>query len=193
MPQWSNVSNIQPTAYDCGYCGAYVGSNEGYIGLFGCYTYIYICPNCKRPTYINEQGHKVPGTPYGNPVEHISSNEVQSLYEEVRQCMSINAHTAAVLCCRKLLMNIAVSKGAREGLRFIQYVEFLSDQGFIPPDAREWVDHIRQKGNEATHEITIMSRFDAEELVNFVEMLRKLVYEFPTKIRASDRSSGRVH
>jgi hypothetical protein len=185
VSNWVNLRQIEPKAYDCGYCGAYVASNQGYQGIRGNrYVYIYICPNCQLPTYIDELDHKVPGTPYGNPVEHISSDEVQILYDEVRRCMSINAYTAAVLCCRKLLMNIAVSKGASEGLRFIQYVEFLSNQGFIPPDAREWVDHIRQKGNEATHEIAIMSRFDAEELVNFVEMLLKLIYEFPSRIKS---------
>jgi len=43
------------------------------------------------------------------------------------------------------------------------------------------VDHIRTKGNEANHEIRLMGRQDAEELVTFVEMLLKFIYEFPSK------------
>ena len=81
-------------------------------------------------------------------------------------------------------MNIAVSKGAKEGLTFIEYVQFLADNNFIPPDAKDWVDHIRQKGNEATHEIAIRSREEAEELISFIEMLLKIIYEFPANVRA---------
>jgi hypothetical protein len=40
----------------------------------------------------------------------------------------------------------------------------------------------RQKGNEATLEIHVMSRADAEELISFVEMLLKFIYEFPAKV-----------
>ncbi len=79
-------------------------------------------------------------------------------------------------------MNIAVEQGASDGLRFIEYVEYLANNGFIPPNGRTWVDHIRRKGNEATHEIALMTQADAEELVAFVEMLLKFVYEFPARV-----------
>jgi hypothetical protein len=44
------------------------------------------------------------------------------------------------------------------------------------------VDHIRKKGNEANHEIALMTRVDAEELLSFSEMLLKFIYEFPSRI-----------
>jgi hypothetical protein len=71
-----------------------------------------------------------------------------------------------------MLMHIAVEKSAKEGLSFLEYVNFLSDKGYVPPDGRHWVDHIRKKGNEATHEIVLMNATDARELLTFVEMLR---------------------
>ena len=79
-------------------------------------------------------------------------------------------------------MNIAVSQGAKEGLKFIEYVTFLSDAGYIPPNGKHWVDHIRKKGNEATHEIELMQAKDAQELLVFVEMLLKFIYEFPQMV-----------
>jgi len=79
-------------------------------------------------------------------------------------------------------MNIAVAQGAKEGLKFIEYVEYLANNGYIPPNGKTWVDHIRRKGNEATHEISLMTQTDAEELVSFVEMLLKFVYEFPSRV-----------
>lgn len=77
-------------------------------------------------------------------------------------------------------MNIAVNKGAEEGKKFIEYVEYLSEKGYVPPDGKGWVEHIRQKGNEATHEIKLMSKTDAEDLIVFSQMLLKFIYEFPS-------------
>jgi Domain of unknown function (DUF4145) len=79
-------------------------------------------------------------------------------------------------------MHIAVTKGAKEGESFLQYVEFLSQKGYVPPDGKGWVDHIRERGNEANHEIKIMSADDAQSLIQFSEMLLKLVFEFPKKV-----------
>ena len=79
-------------------------------------------------------------------------------------------------------MNIAVNEGADPGLSFFKYVDYLATQGYVPPNGRGWVDHIRRKGNEATHEIALMSRDDAEELITFVEMLLKFIYEFPARV-----------
>lgn len=77
-------------------------------------------------------------------------------------------------------MNVAVQKEAAEDLKFIDYVEYLSEKGYVPPDGKTWVDHIRQKGNEATHEIQLMGKKDAEDLIVFSEMLLKFIYEFPS-------------
>jgi hypothetical protein len=82
-------------------------------------------------------------------------------------------------------MNVAVQKGAAEGLSFIKYVEFLADKGFVPPGGKDWVDHIRKRGNDATHEIALMTQADAEELVIFAEMLLKFIFEFPNRIPRS--------
>ena len=124
---------------------------------------------------------QLPGVSPGQEVANIP-NDVAQLYAEARVSIAANAYTAAVLACRKLLMNVAVSQGAAEGLSFVAYVEHLASSGYIPPNGRVWVDHIRKKGNEATHEIRLMDRAAAEELVTFAEMLLKFVYEFPARV-----------
>ncbi len=78
-------------------------------------------------------------------------------------------------------MNVAVTQGAKPGLNFVVYVEELRKMEFIPPNGRAWVDHIRQKGNEATHEVVSMTKENAEELIDFAEMLLRFVYEFPNR------------
>jgi len=123
----------------------------------------------------------IPGAAAGNQVKH-TPKDIDSLYAEARDCHANSAYTACVLLCRKILMNIAVSEGAKEGLRFIEYVDHLATKGFVPPNGRHWVDHIRKKGNEANHEITIMVNKDSQELLVFIEMLLKFIYEFPNLV-----------
>jgi len=81
-------------------------------------------------------------------------------------------------------MHLAVAKGAEAGKPFVYYVEFLGNKGYVPPDGKGWVDHIREKGNEANHEIKIMTAKDAESLIQFSEMLLKFIYEFPNRVPA---------
>jgi len=157
-----------------------VASDRGYSSEYAELT-IYICPHCSRPSYF-EQDKQHPSVTFGNQVNGLPSKEIESLYNEARKCTSVQAYTAAVLACRKLLMNIAVQQGAKEGKRFIEYVQYLADEGYVPPNGKEWVDHIRKKGNEATHEIALMNEGDAKDLITFIEMLLKFIYEFPSKI-----------
>lgn len=186
---WEQASNIISRAFTCGYCGASIASEKGWlgkrIGRAEIFALIYICHKCGRPTLIDEteNGKQTPGVTFGNPVSDIPEKTVETLYSEARQCTGAGAYTAAVLCCRKLLMHIAVSKGAKTGESFISYVEYLADHNYIPPDAKDWVDHIRKKSNEANHEISIMNKPDAEELLSFLEMLLKVIFEFPASIK----------
>ena len=186
---WRGAGHIKSRSYVCGHCGNHLASNSGFFAspLSSQTTQletIHICHFCLKPTYFDNEGNQIPSYSFGNKVNNIPDEKVVSLYGEARNCTSCNAYTASILCCRKLLMNIAVSKGADEGLKFIQYIEYLSDKGYIPPDGKEWVDHIRTKGNEATHEISIMKKVDAEELITFIEMLLKFIYEFPAIIKS---------
>lgn len=81
-------------------------------------------------------------------------------------------------------MNLAASQGAKEGKSFVDYIDFLAEKGYVPPNGRGWVDHIRTKGNAANHEIALMSQSDAEDLITFTEMLLKFVFEFPKRVPA---------
>lgn len=60
--------------------------------------------------------------------------------------MKVSANTVAVMCCRKLLINVAVALGAKEGGSFKGYVQYLADKGHLPVSARKWIDHIKDKG-----------------------------------------------
>lgn len=176
-----NSSRVSGVDYTCGHCGRLVAASQGCETSGTPIAKIFIRPFCSKPTFLTVDGEQVPGVIYGNAVAELP-DDVGSLYDEARRCFSVSAFTSAVLACRKLLMNIAVAQGADEGKRFIEYVDYLADGGYVPPNGRAWVDHIRTRGNEATHEIALKTREDAEELISFVEMLLKFIYEFPAKV-----------
>lgn len=134
----------------------------------------------ENPTFFDGE-EQYPAPAFGKGISNLP-RQIESLYNEARRCTGVNAHTASVLACRKLLMNIAVNKGAPLNQSFIEYVEYLSNKNYVPPDGKIWVDHIRSKANEANHEIALMKKEDAEELITFIEMLLRFIYEFPSRV-----------
>lgn len=176
---WVGQSDIGYRSYTCGYCDERTGVRIGFrheqkLG------HIYLCGGCNRPTFFYDS-FQAPAPILGNPVLHLPP-DIDTLYNEARKCTQVSSFTASVLAFRKILMHVAVDKGAQQGQNFLQYVEHLANNGYVPPDGRGWVDHIRQRGNEANHEIVIMSQEQTLQLLSFVEMLLKFVYEFPARI-----------
>lgn len=180
---WQNITNVRSGKFQCGFCGNVVASDRGYHTgslINGNQGFIRICPHCAKPTFMHGD-LQIPGVAPGNDVEHLPA-DIHALYNESRNCVAASCYTASVLVCRKLLMNLAVSLKADPGKKFVEYVDYLAQQGYVPPNGRGWVDHIRKKGNEETHEILLMSKADANELISFTEMLLKFIYEFPAKV-----------
>jgi hypothetical protein len=127
---------ISPKSFVCGYCNNPLSGIVGYHAVRtdergnnsnDILAKIYICHHCEEPTYFSNDGRQVPGSAFGGRVSHIPSKDVEVLYDESRDCMKVNAYTAAVMCSRKLLMNIAVSEGADEGQSFASYVRYLAN------------------------------------------------------------------
>jgi DNA-directed RNA polymerase subunit RPC12/RpoP len=146
---WLNSDGLVTKVYKCGYCGKEVASNQGYRSFANngyiseAVEYIYICHNCNSPTYFNDSEEQTPGYKYGDKIQYLPE-DVSLIYDEAGSCFSVNAYTSAVLCCRKLLMNVACEKGAPKNKKFEEYVDYLNDNGYIPPDGRAWVDKIRK-------------------------------------------------
>ena len=157
--QWSAPSPAQwspARKFTCGFCDLLVGGDRGFLTNINPTAQVVICPKCNRPTFF-EDDKQYPGVAFGGPVQKLPV-DIAALYDEARVCCSNSVYTGAVLLLRKLLMNIAVDKGAPVDKKFIEYVEYLSEKGYVPHDGKGWVDHIRQKGNEATHEIKLMGK-----------------------------------
>lgn len=193
---WSELQRIEGVQYVCGFCGSITAPTHGYmtreIGVFGegvnvveTGGYIYICPNCNRPTFIHEtekDREQVPGQKFGRNVQYLPT-DISKLYNEARDCMSVGAYTATAMICRKLLMHIAVEQGAEAGKSFKHYVDHLKNRALVSEEQVKWVDKIREEGNRANHEITIYTMEDAKKILKFVEVLLIITYEFPAILK----------
>ncbi|MDB3926924.1 DUF4145 domain-containing protein [Flavobacteriales bacterium] len=183
--KWTNAGNIISRKYKCGYCASPLASQKGFLasgrrnGMNLTVGWIYICHSCEKPTFFDYYNNQTPGPIIGTEVKHIPKEEIENLFNEAKACFSINAYTSSVMCCRKLLMNISVSEGAKEGASFAQYVTYLEENNYIPPNGKKWVDSIRKLGNEANHKIKFKTPKEAGRILKFTEMLLRFIYELP--------------
>ena len=178
---WTSDSN-NTLSFRCGHCGDNVASYEGYRPntneSFPAF-FIRICPHCGKPTFMNKKTKtQIPGIVFGSEIEFLP-NDIATLYNEARRCFGINAFTSVIMCCRKLLMYIACQKGAGEGLKFVDYVEYLKDNDYVTKTWYDWVDSIRKMGNTANHSLECLSKDEAELVMRFTEMVLKTIFEAP--------------
>jgi Domain of unknown function (DUF4145) len=184
--KWKQVASTARAQYQCGYCGNRVGPNQCYTAdtsINGKVAFIFICPTCTKPTFVDVAGEQRPAPRLGGEVTGISEPGVHKLYNEARDCTSVGAYTAAAMLCRKILMHLAVQHGAKPGDTFAAYVDYLQAAGYVPPNGKEWVDEIRKKGNESNHEVIMVDQADAERILAFTEMLLRFSYEFQSMLK----------
>ena len=67
-------------------------------------------------------------------------------------------------------------------MKFIEYVNYLDTENYIPKNSKKWVDIIRNKGNETNHEIKISDEKEAQQLIKFIEIIITLIYEIELEI-----------
>jgi hypothetical protein len=79
--------------------------------------------------------------------------------------------------CRKILMHVAVEKGAVAGDSFLNYITHLEKEGFVTPPMSKWVELIRKHGNKANHELSTPDKKQTESTLMFTAELLRLTYE----------------
>lgn len=134
------------------------------------------CPNCGDGAVQRMDGNIYPGVAFGVKLEGLPA-EVEVAYTEARNCMVVDAYGACELVCRKILMCVAVEKGAKEGEPFSSYLTYLGEKGFVTDAMMGWVEIIRENGNKATHKIEKVDKEKAESTIMFTAELLRIVYE----------------
>ncbi len=183
MGNWQNLESVSAERYTCGHCGAEVGPDKAYLKpatAGGPSANIFICPSCRRPTFIYEsEDVQVPGPLVGRTISGITEPDVAALYSEARRCLASGAPSATVLVCRKLLMHLAVREGADQNKSFKHYAEYLAENSIVTKAMVGMVDHIKDQGNAENHELEVRSPEDAKTILKLVEFLLASIYELP--------------
>lgn len=172
------------TSWICFFCGERVAglpkgwrivtSSNRHLG------WVRICNACNFPTFFLANDKPALQGPYGRPLRRVPDDS-RRVYDEARQCCSIEAYSAAVLLCRKLLVHIAHDlqpESPKERRQtFAQYIDWLNDNGYIPPNGKGWVDWLKDRGNAENHEIVEATRNEAERIVDLSYALLLWNYE----------------
>ena len=164
-------------SYTCSHCtanvsGAVVASYESPTGPIRW----LLCPNCADGSVLTRSGIVHPPSKFGPVIEGLPQ-QVSEAYDEAKNCASVNAYTACELICRKILMYVAVEKGAQQGDTFVNYLGYLEGHGYITPPMKGWANLIRQHGNQSTHELISPNKDRAESTLTFTAELLRLIYE----------------
>lgn len=179
--------------YVCGWCGCSVSTSVGLCKAEEWYapsappwhrqrrsSNIRACPECWYATTFVGEKHQLPAPRLGENLDASDKsddvNMIVALYDEARIALSQDASSCAVLMFRKLLMHIAVEQGAKEDLRFVDYVKHLKNENVVGRPQHALVDRIKDDGNEENHEITRASPEHAKDLLNLVTLLIQSVY-----------------
>lgn len=144
--------------------------------------YVLECPSCSSP--IIYQCYNQQTFPVGyalRSVKHLTE-DVDTIYAEVRGAIAAGCYTAAVILARTAIMHIAVEQKAEENKSFLYYVNYLVEKGYVPPNAKAWIDTIRKMANDSVHKLEIWKKEDAEKIGTFLMYLLVFVYELPASV-----------
>jgi len=174
---WRNIQPVTGITWTCGFCDGTTSNDKGWFNNEKGWK-IRVCAGCEKPSLFDESDAAWPKPTPGRSVQHVPK-DTNKLFEEARLATQAGSYTAAVMACRKVLSHIAVEKGAKENQTFKAYIEYLADKGYVTPDGRAWVDYIKDRGNDANHEILLMAEKDAKGVLHLTENLLRNVYELP--------------
>ncbi len=158
------------------------------------------CPECMRETHVSQSNYdgllqcsnctkslkaRITGSTvvevsvYGSAAPSLQGlpAELVEVYNETYRCLAAKCFTATELLCRKILMHVAVEKGAEEGKTFAFYLSYLQNEGYVAVQTLNWLELIRKHGNQATHAIATPDCERAEATFNFTVQLLRLIYE----------------
>ena len=182
-------------SFTCPYCNFKVKSFADvqlYDDELGMIKYhIFKCNECYMPVIIDKDKKILPPSQL-LPFEKVRylPDSIEKLYDECRKSFANYCYCSVIMVARTLLMHIAVDKGDKAGRKFVEYLDFFANHGFIGTENRGWVDRIRTIGNKYTHELDEATAEDAEKVIIFIKQLLGNIYEMPVLARQEGVSNG---
>ncbi len=151
------------------------------------------CPSCCNPVVM--ESHlvwEINGFIWGTPVRlfpvskfHINPaipKELRNALLESAQCYEAALYTPTVIMCRRTLDGFCQLMGVSKKLTLDKALKKLQDDGYISPQLYEWATLLRNKGNEAAHDINSnFTETDAKDLLDFTIAILDFSYSFKDK------------
>lgn len=172
-------------AYRCGYCGSKTDTTLGmwHLGSSDIRD-IRVCTNCKMATnlltlsgdIIKQDPRPREGTSFDSTGKNDGVLGIVGLYDEARTALAQCAPSCAVLMFRKLLMHVAVERGATENQKFVVYCKYLKENNVVGEPQHAMLDRIMDAGNAENHQIRSASSEEASDLLELVTMLIQSIY-----------------
>ena len=160
--------------YTCGHCERSVGGLV-IAGIGELRILWLLCPSCGHGS-VQHGNTILPSLLLVPQVEGLPSDICQ-VYDEARKSFAVEAYTGCELLCRKILMSVAVNRGAAEDKRFEHYVDYLKDKGHITASLKDMADIIRKNGNQSAHKIGQPDPKRAEYTLKFTAQVLRSIYE----------------
>lgn len=165
----------------CGLC------NE--LPPFGYMTYAgrWKCENCGINLRVSIVAGQLQRTPEVLDVVMVegADPEVSSDFTAAQKCLTVDAHKAAVVMCRRSLEGMALSMGAK-GKNLFEKLEDLYQKGLISQRNFEIATQVRQFGNYGAHLnddlLGGITADDAQTIVEITHLLLRDAYEVPRTI-----------
>lgn len=184
--EWRNPETFDSLSFVCWNCNEGVAPDKGYkTNNNNSKKKIYICHHCKAPNVFDTNGKAILSSLPGREIKKLPEN-IKNVYEEVRKCMQSNCFTGAVMLMRKIIMNIAVHEGAKENLKFFQYVDYLCDNGIVHKKSKDKANSVKKLGNDANHKTEERTQEEARNCFEFIELLLMANYEFADEEEEDD-------
>jgi endogenous inhibitor of DNA gyrase (YacG/DUF329 family) len=178
------ASERKEATFPCPYCNVTVQTQAHtriIDATLGSIKYhIYKCPHCSMPVTIGQHGEIIPPKMF-LPFQDIPylPKTIENMFAECRKSFSNECFYSVIMVARSLIMRVAIDKGAEPHLRFISYVDYLENNGYISPHNRAWVDKVRVLGNHFIHDVDNATSDDANNAIVFISQLLKNIYEMP--------------
>ena len=164
--------------YTCGHCERSVG---GLVIAYTVETQIVwlLCPSCGHGSV--QHGNTILPSLLSVPQVEGLPSDICQVYDEARKSFAVEAYTGCELLCRKILMGVAVDRGAAEDKSFEHYVDYLKDNGHITASLKDMADIIRRNGNQSTHKIGQPDPERAEYTMGFTAQVLRSIYEIESQ------------
>ena len=102
--------------------------------------------------------------------------DISDTYNEARTSFGVQAYTGCEMLYRKILMSAAVDKGAKQNMKFVQYVDYLNSNYCVTQSLKDMAKAIKDNGNNTTHEINPPDLKRTEHTLKFTRRILDTIY-----------------